>query len=244
MVKDKDPPGATKHLRFGAELWEDSSGELVRILKEFPGVKVGVVHDRGKSSENPHIHVWYDGEKVTNQTIRNRLKAKSDIFKRDGMNQQHWSIRNHDSFTEWWKYCWKDSWWKETRLEFYDPTYLQLEIPPKEAPEPQKHIPIVTEGPLRVKKTSMREKFLDHMLKLSYKWQDEHPAMPPLPPPESPYNNPTHEFVYNKLFHFWENAFTIPEGERMLRNAMYVLSDGPRREALAQQQFNKMMDRF
>jgi len=240
MVKEKDPPGATKHLRFGAELWKDSSGELVQILKEFPGVKVGVVHGKGQASENPHIHVWYDGDKVTNQTIRNRLKAKSEIFKRPGMNQQHWSIRNHDNFKDWWKYVWKQHQHKQSSLEFYQ-DYGDYEIPEE---EPEKQIPIVTEGPLRVKKTSMREKFIDHLLRLQHVWDVEHPATEETDYTMSPFHNPTHEFIYKKLFDYWENAFTIPEGERMVRNALFVFSDSERRQKLCQEQFKKMMDRF
>lgn len=98
MVRYEDPPGATKHLRFGHY---DTRNWLVQALTDF-GAKAIVAHKCGKRGEHPHLHVWWEGESVTNQTIRNRLK-KDDRFN-VMKTQNDWSFRNHDSYDNWCDY--------------------------------------------------------------------------------------------------------------------------------------------
>lgn len=102
MVRSEDPPGSWKHLRFGCY---DTRAWLVEALTAF-GVKAIVSHKMGKRGEHPHLHVWWEGESVTNQTIRNRLK-KDDRFI-VMKNQNDWSFRNHDSYETWCDYVTKN----------------------------------------------------------------------------------------------------------------------------------------
>lgn len=99
MVRYEDSPGVDKHLRFG-----NYTEELHHVLVGFPGIKAIVLHTHGAKGEHPHIHVWYTAEKaVTNQTVRNRLKAYNDLFKLC-KSQNDWSFRNHDSWETWKSY--------------------------------------------------------------------------------------------------------------------------------------------
>lgn len=100
MVRYEDPPGGVKHLRFG-------SPDHVSRIKEFPGVKAIVLHKMGKAGEHPHLHVWWEGDVVTNQTIRNHLKKFDDVFK-SYKSQNDWSFRNHDSWETWAAYVTKN----------------------------------------------------------------------------------------------------------------------------------------
>lgn len=99
MVRQKDDPGADKHLRFGKIL-----PGLLEALSGFPGVRSIVLHTHGKVGEHHHYHVFWTGEKpVTNQTIRNRLIAYNPLFK-EYSGQNDWSMRNHNSYPTWVKY--------------------------------------------------------------------------------------------------------------------------------------------
>lgn len=95
MVRQVDTPSPLKHLRFGK-----ISPELSDILAGFPGVKSIVLHTHGAKGEHPHYHVWWEGDSVTSETIRNRLRKHHDIFK-SYSGQNDWSCRPHDSFETW-----------------------------------------------------------------------------------------------------------------------------------------------
>lgn len=100
MVRYEDPPGGVKHLRFG-------SPDHVSLIKGFPGVKAIVLHKMGKTGEHPHLHVWWEGDVVTNQTIRNHLKKFDAVFM-SYKSQNDWSFRNHDSWEAWAAYVTKN----------------------------------------------------------------------------------------------------------------------------------------
>lgn len=100
-----DPPGVDKHLRF-----EPGTRELANahaeLLKGFSGVKAIVLHIRGKKGEHPHLHVWWESDisgGVTNQTVKNHLKAYNAVFSTYS-GQQMWSMRNHDNYEAWSNY--------------------------------------------------------------------------------------------------------------------------------------------
>lgn len=95
MVRSEDPPGTTKHLRFG-----NFTQALADTLVGFPGVKSIVLYTHGAKGEHPHFHVWWSGDEITNQTVRNRLKAYDTRFALL-KGQNDWSIRNHDSYEKW-----------------------------------------------------------------------------------------------------------------------------------------------
>jgi len=95
MVRQVDTPSSMKHLRFGK-----ITAQLSDILAGFPGVKSIVLHTHGTKGEHPHYHVWWQGQEVTNETIRNRLRKYNEIFKQYS-GQNDWSCRPHDNFETW-----------------------------------------------------------------------------------------------------------------------------------------------
>lgn len=105
MVRYVDPPGVDKHLRFepGTRELAEAHAEL---LKGYSGVKAIVLHIRGKKGEHPHLHVWWESDisgGVTNQTVKNHLKAYNAVFSTYS-GQQMWSMRNHDNYEAWSNY--------------------------------------------------------------------------------------------------------------------------------------------
>lgn len=109
MVRYQDPPGAEKHLRLEPGKRETAI-EHAELLKGFSGVKAIVLHLRGKTGEHPHLHVWWESDisgGVTNQTVKNHLKAYNAAFG-SYSGQQMWSMRNHNSYETWCNYVLKN----------------------------------------------------------------------------------------------------------------------------------------
>jgi len=224
MVRYEDPPGSVKHIRFGS-----NSPELVQLLQNFPGVKIGVEHAKGrKGSETPHIHVWYevpDGKLVTNVTVKNWLKAYAPLFTKLS-GQQAWSFRNHDSLDNFTNYVMQN----QTAKVVINHTEINLEIlrtPIVAHADDGKNMPNIVI--VKEKKMSMRDKIVRELESKGWVRGEK---------------NPTKLEVFTEVFHFWENAFTIPEGERMVRYALYVFSDDIVRAGMLQVQFDKMVERF
>jgi len=221
MVRSEDPPGAIKHLRFGS-----NSPDLVTALETFSGIKCIVLHTHGKKGEHPHLHVWYEGDEVTNQTVRNRLKKHNDSIFGQCKNQNDWSMRNHDSWETWAAYVCKNL----THRVLL--SYRDIET----VSEAAQQCPIVAEGPLHnnpppaivIKKNlPMRTRFINH-LEHEKGWIKGE-------------RNPTPEEVIKAAIHYWEAAFTNPEGIRMCRYALYVFSDYETNEKQANRLVQKIM---
>lgn len=129
MTRSDDPPGAIKHLRFGR-----ISPEAYEALTLYPGVKAIVLHTHGKKGEHPHWHVWWEGDSITCQTVRNHLKKFAPFADYSGQND--WGFRNHDSFDRWADYVLKNPSHK-ILMDYRD---LSTRPPPKAT------VPIVSTG--------------------------------------------------------------------------------------------------
>lgn len=215
MVRYEDPPGAVKHIRFG------KVGEaILDLLKEFPGVKAIVLHTHGKKGEHPHYHIWWEGETpITNQTLRNRLKARSPVF--EGFSGQNdWSFRNHDSWESWATYVSSNLShkvlipYKDLEAKSAQSRILDIAITPGATPAT-----LAPRVPVRTMKLPMREKFI-HYLKTERKWKpgEQFGVHDDLTPDQIA------DLVIDAATEFWEMSFTIPEGARMVRHALWVFS--------------------
>ena len=214
MVRYEDPPGAVKHIRFGKV-----SDQILEALKGFPGVKAIVPYKNGKKGEHPHYHIWWEGDKpVTNQTLRNRLKAASPVFA-EFSGQNDWSFRNHDSWESWASY---------TVANLSHSVLLPYkDIETLSASSKILPLTIVSEPPLtsgktpavRVTKLPMREKFIQY-LKSERKWSpgEQFTVHSEIGLDEM------EDLVIDAATEYWEMAFTIPEGARMVRHALWVFS--------------------
>lgn len=235
MVRYEDPPGAVKHIVFGGI--DPDNSPLVQSLKLFPGVKVGVIHLHGKKSERPHIHVWYevpDGKEVTNVTVKNWLKAHDPLFTKL-KGQQQWSFRNHDSLEDYADYVMKN----DSAIAVINHIGIELESrrPPIKIADPVMgtNVPFQVESNKpyyllsKPKKLSMREQFIAHLEGQGWVHTERNPSV---------------SEVIHKLYHFWEGAFAFPEGERMVRHAMYLFSDGETREKHIQSVLYNLQTKF
>lgn len=215
MVRYEDPPGAVKHVRFGKV-----SDAILEAISAYPGVKAVVLHTMGKKGEHPHYHIWWEGDSpITNQTLRNRLKVYSPVF--GGFSGQNdWSFRNHDSYDTWCKYTTSNLSHK----------VLKADQKLKDVSEAAKILPlsIVSDPPLsatvapavvRRAKLPMREKFIQY-LKNDLAWVpgERFTVHSELTEDEMS------DIVIDAATEFWEMAFTIPEGARMVRHALWVFS--------------------
>lgn len=154
MVRAEDPPGPDKHLRFG-----HYDEQLATLLIGFPGVKSIVLHTHGTKGEHPHLHVFWSGAPVTNQTIRNRLKAYNDKFKLM-KSQNDWSFRNHDSFETWAAYVQRNKTHKVLLGELPAPKdIIELIVAPSPA------TPSIPAPVPRIKKLTAEERLINYCIR-------------------------------------------------------------------------------
>lgn len=237
MVRSEDPPGVDKHLRFGK-----ISDDLLETLKTFPGVQAVVLHTHGKTGEHPHYHVFWTGEKpVTNQTVRNRLKAYNSIFA-GYSGQNDWSIRNHDNYPNWVKYVTDNLSHQVLKSNASFDTIFD-EIP---------KVPIVTDSPLRnnppaalpttitsisrKKPLTSEEKLIAFInretdWKLNCTWsisKVEYLALTP----DAAYRRYS-EICAEKVVHYTMGRLYHNQHVSLTRNLMYLYADDDLREALA-----------
>lgn len=220
MVRYEDPPGAVKHLRFG-----NHRPELLAALKDFPGVKCVVLHTHGKKGEHPHLHVWWEGENVTNQTVRNRLKRHNESIFGACKSQNDWSMRNHDSWEQWANYvCSNMS--HEVLIEYRDIAEVSSNnnLPVAVGPLHNNPPPAIV---ITRKNQTMRQKFI-YYLQNEIGWNIGS-------------RNPLPEEVIKHAIDFWEGGFTNPEGVRMCRHALYMFSDEIGRQQLTNRITQKIM---
>jgi len=215
MVRYEDPPGAVKHVRFGK-----TSEAILEALKAYPGVKAIVLHTHGKKGEHPHYHIWWEGETpITNQTLRNRLKATSPVFEKFS-GQNDWSFRNHDSWDAWASYVVSNlshkvlQPYKDLDDKSKASKVLDLVITPGATPATLK-----VQAPVRTMKLPMREKFIQY-LKNERKWVPNEQFSVHSEQSLAEFQNE----CIDAATEFWEMAFTIPEGSRMVRHALWVFS--------------------
>lgn len=156
MVRQVDSPSTMKHLRFGK-----MSVELSDILAGFPGVKSIVLHTHGASGEHPHLHVYWTGDSVTNETIRNRLRKHHDIFK-SFSGQNDWSCRPHDNFETWAAYTQRNKTHKV--LYVAEGTVLPAPKAILELNLATPQTPVILAPAPRVRKLTKEEELINHCI--------------------------------------------------------------------------------
>lgn len=229
MVRYEDPPGAVKHIRFGKV-----SDAILAALTAYPGVKAIVLHTLGRKGEHPHYHIWWEGEKpITNQTLRNRLKVASPVFE-EFSGQGDWSFRNHESWDAWASYVVANLShkvlvpYKDLESKSSSAKIITLEITsPVSVPTAKSAVP---KAPIvKTHKLPMRERFI-HYLKTERGWKVGEEFGVHLDQKGEDFE----DRVIDACTEFWEMAFTIPEGARMVRHALWVFSTEEARKYLSQ----------
>lgn len=210
---------ADYHLRL--ENSREQMDNAIKHLKDISGC-VAIWHMRGKKGEHPHLHVWYPLDKcITNEAFLDRLK-RLENFKNFKGNKQ-WSTRRHNDFKVWLEYVLRGN--KGQQIEVWN----RPEPPPEIIPIVADPTAIIIINKDISKKLPMRQKFIQYLENEGFKRGSTFT-------PES-YERHTDilDTVSDKMTEFWDNAFTLPEGERMLRHAMYVFSDD-----VVKEQFKKL----
>lgn len=224
MVRYEDSPGVEKHLRFG-----NYSQELYDVLVGFPGIKAIVLHTHGAKGEHPHIHVWYEADKpITNQTVRNRLKAYNDLFK-SCKSQNDWSFRNHDDWDAWKNYvCSNPS--HKVLLDYQDLKACSEAKSMIVAVTPRTPADLNAPGPRTVvapkKRLTQSEKLIAYCVN-DLKWKRD-----------NEFNLQSYEtgFAQRKvaktMTQFLRGRFNDPQAVYILRNMLYEFADDDLKEVL------------
>lgn len=223
-----DPPGKQKHLRFEIPC-QQKLQQLLQILLDFPGVKAIVRHEGGSKSgkfkEHPHYHVWYESEvAITNQTVRNWLKAIPAFLQLNIKKQTMWSFRNHDSMEIWAKYVISNS----TYSVLLTHPVLQKTI--EETPQ----TPVVVHkgdaiehigGDIVVvparKSRSMRVQFIE--------WLEEHRKWLRCETITPENSHEMLSIINDELCDYWEMAFAFNQAIQMVNHAHWVFANPPER---------------
>lgn len=236
MVRYDDPAGDVKHLRF-----RRFSDDLLEVLRGFPGVKAIVLHTHGKKGEHPHFHVWWEGEEITNQTVRNRLKAYNPIFQ-VCKSQNDWSFRNHNDWAAWSSYVTKNE--SHTVLMDYQDLMTKSQQATAAAALPA-IIPYtpsplhgaVAAAPIRVikKRLTSEERLIAYCEALGWKQNAEFTL--------DKYDNGTAQKLCREHTVAYTNGRCAagPTGEILARNMLYLFADDDLRDVL-KERFSKKWD--
>lgn len=237
MVRSEDPPGVDKHLRFGKIV-----PDLLETLKTFPGVRAVVLHTHGKTGEHPHYHVFWTGEKpVTNQTVRNRLKAFNNLFL-GYAGQNDWSIRNHDNYSNWVTYVTNNETSQQLLTDdkfdeiFENIPKLPIVIDSPLRNNPPAALPTTTISIPRKKQLTSEEKLIAFITreshwKLNSEWtigKVEYLAQTP----DAAYRRYS-EICAEKIVHYTMGRVYHNQHISLTRNLMYLFADDDLRESLA-----------
>lgn len=221
----KDPAAPRHHLRIETPALDP----VVEALSTFEWAKSVVKHLAGKKGEHPHLHIWLEFEKpLTKVAAKDRLRKHSDVFKSLSGNE-NWSFRPHDDYEAWCKYvCRNDSHSIIKGDDLLD--QIHDEVP---------KVPIVVDGPLRSpncpparvikSRIPMREKFIQYLERDRYWKRGKQFSM--LDKPLGWWDEFENEVV-DAATEYWEAAFTVPEGIRMVKHAMWVFSDEDTRSTI------------
>lgn len=231
----KDIPSQTHHLRI--EIPDLSLIE--QAVTAFEWTQAAVKHASGKTGEHPHLHIFLNFEKtITKVAAKDRLRKHHDIFKTLSGNG-NWSFRPHDNYEAWCKYvCRNISHTVIKSDDILDKVHNEaLQVPlvshvPPPCPSPPSTYPC----PPVVKsaRRPMREKFIDY-LERERGWKRGR-QFSQLDQPVSWWEQFENE-VIDAATEYWEAAFTVPEGIRMVKHAMWVFSDDDTRTTI--QQYNR-----
>lgn len=200
------------------------SNEILEIWKTFPGIRAVVLHLRGKRSESPHYHIWWEGDTLTNQAVKDRLKKHNEIFN-SYKSQNDWSFRAHDSFPAWSNYVVNGAKGSMVLHETPDDTHPPL-------PE----IPVVAVGgagasasaaPATVRLPSnrapQRVRFVAY-LRSELNWKEGDVKA------WNMYEKL--DEIVSELTEWSENAFTTPNGAVVVQHALWTFADESARNIL------------
>lgn len=233
----EDIPAKCHHLRVTTDL----SGVL-NCFKDISGVVIGLHPTSTK--EKPHYHVWLEvDEERTAQTIRNIMKrAKVKIF-----GNGSYSIRTHRDFHNWINYVFCSC--KGATEVLYTSSRIRPELPyscddclKTKSLVYSDNIPgapvVVTQKAPSKKRLAMRIQFIDYCKSIGWK-QNEHFT-------SEKYDN-VHRILKeasDTCTDFWENAFHLTEGERMVRHAIYYFGDDTIKRILRQKNEAQFFNRI
>jgi len=236
-MPSKDAPAKTHHLRVTTDL----SG-VYTWLKDVSGVCIGL-HPTS-SKEKPHYHIWLESDQErTAQTIRNQMKReKLEVF-----GNGSYSIRTHNDFTLWYSYVFcpcKSAVEVLNNTSHARPTGFTcgkcrqtnelVYASPDRLADP---------APVAVKKVStkklpMRLQFVKHCESLGWV-KGEHLTV-------ERFDNLRDILrqVSDTCTDFWENAFYLNEGERLVRHAIYYFGDESIKRILRERNRNHFFEKI
>lgn len=199
-----------QHLRLGKV-----SDDALAALKAIPGVVAVVLHVRGTKGEHPHWHVWMETGGITHEAIRKRLR-KFEVFKTYSGNED-WSLRDHNSYAKWSEYVMRNT---SAKVLYEVPDETHPPLPPVAAAASA----AATGGGVAHTVQVVRPKRSKAMKVLFCEYlKDERGWF---------YGCVSHSSleekkkeVIDELTVFWENAFTIPQGEVIINYAIWVFAD-------------------
>lgn len=216
----ENPSSKIKHITTHAV-----SNEYLEQWKAFPGVRAIALHLRGKKAERPHYHIWWESDtSVTNEEVKDRLRAFSDLFAKPFQN---WKFtvgsEGVSHFVTWSNYVVDGAKGSMVLYETPDDTHPPL---PK--------IPIVAVGgagattaaPAIVRLPSnrapQRVRFVAHLKSLNWREGDVKAW--------NMYEKL--DEIVNELTEWAENAFTTPNGAVVVQHALWTFADEAARNVL------------
>lgn len=118
-------------------VWSITVDELTKekfdTLKDIEGIVV-CTHQKGKQSQNPHYHIYYESPKeIRREKLKEVLKAMDEwkpIFTYKGKTAQYrFSTKPEYTLESYWRYIWEKR-WKEPKLLIWNHSTPEFEIPP------------------------------------------------------------------------------------------------------------------
>lgn len=219
----KDPPALHHHLRIECSDLSEAAAAIVG----FPAARAVVRHQAGKTGEHPHLHIYLENERpLTKVAVKDRLRKHNEFFKTLSGNE-NWSFRPHDNYEAWCRYVKRN------------PTHEVIKAD-QAFDEVKETLPIVALQPqrgavsqiqiLKAPRRTMRDKFI-HYLEAELHWKrgaqygltDESPEA---------FWKRFETDVVNAATDYFEAAFTVPEGIRMTKHAMFVFATSDIQELL------------
>lgn len=204
-----------KHLRLGKV-----SDDALAALKATPGVVAIVLHVMGKKGEHPHWHVWMETGGISHEAVRKRLR-KLEPFKTYSGNED-WSLRDHDSYTKWSEYVMRNT---SAQVLYEVPDESHPPLPPVAATLREPALAVTGGGSavahtvqvVRPKRSKAMKVLFCEYLKDERGWFYGCVSSSSLEEKKKE--------VIDELTVFWENAFTIPQGEVIINYAIWVFAD-------------------
>lgn len=228
------------HLRL--EHTQVELDKAIGFLKDISG-SVAVYHMRGKRGEHPHLHVWYPLDtEIKSEAFLARLKKQSAFSAYSGNKQ--WSVRLHNDFINWWHYVWKGDkgqWCPYNNIDGLVKPDLVVATEVNDKATEGSHTSVVfTSTPVKPnRKKPMKVQFIEYLQKeeqwvLGERFRSQHAWDP----------KRVYAECAKQCSEFWEDAFTVPEGERMVRHAAFKFSDDALRVDLIENTTRSILKRI